>query len=214
LNAAVPVHSPKVAALRIVRLWSTTTVNHSHNKQTNNRKEQPMKTTNKMLIAALALGVSAWVTTAQDQGGPPQPGNRPPRGEGGGPGGPGGPGGFGGERGGPGGPGGQRGGPGGGQRFTPPIIAALDANGDGVIDEKEIANASAALKKLDKDGDGKLSREEYMGVRPGGFGGPGGPGGQGGPGMRGPGGEGRRGGPGGPGGPGGEERPQRPPLEQ
>ncbi|MSU58604.1 MAG: hypothetical protein EXS35_10580 [Pedosphaera sp.] len=43
---------------------------------------------------------------------------------------------------------------------VPPLIGALDANGDGVIDEKEIANASAALKKLDKNGDGKLTMEE------------------------------------------------------
>jgi hypothetical protein len=46
-----------------------------------------------------------------------------------------------------------------------PIIAALDANGDGVIDASEIANAPTALKKLDKNGDGKLTREE---LRPGG----------------------------------------------
>jgi hypothetical protein len=139
-----------------------------------------MKMKDRMLITSLALGMTAWTATAQDQGGPPQPGNRPPRGEAGGPGGPG----------------------GGGQRFVPPIVAALDANGDSVIDEKEIENATAALKKLDKNGDGKLTREEFMGMRPGGPGGPGmrGPGG--------PGGEGRRGGPGGEGG------PQRPPLEQ
>ena len=94
-------------------------------------------------------------------------------------------------------------------------MTALDANSDGVIDEKEIANAPAALKKLDKDGDGKLSREEYMGMRPGGQGGPGGPGGQGGPGMRGQGrGPGGPGGPGDQGGAGGESRPQRPPADQ
>lgn len=64
-----------------------------------------------------------------------------------------------------------------------PIVTALDANSDGTIDEAELKNATAALKKLDKDGDGKLSQEETrpagMGGR-GGFGG--GPGGQGGPG--------------------------------
>lgn len=42
-----------------------------------------------------------------------------------------------------------------------PLLAALDANGDGVIDAKEIANAPAALKTLDKNGDGKLTRDEY-----------------------------------------------------
>jgi hypothetical protein len=41
-----------------------------------------------------------------------------------------------------------------------PLMQALDANTDGVIDEKEIANASAALKKLDKNSDGKLTGEE------------------------------------------------------
>jgi Ca2+-binding EF-hand superfamily protein len=64
-----------------------------------------------------------------------------------------------------------------------PIFAALDTNGDGVIDEQEMANAPAALKKLDRNGDGKLTEDE---VRPqfgrGGPGGPGGPGGRGGPG--------------------------------
>jgi hypothetical protein len=48
------------------------------------------------------------------------------------------------------------------RRPVPPIIAALDANKDGVIDADEIAKAPAALKTLDKDGDGKLSREETM----------------------------------------------------
>lgn len=44
-----------------------------------------------------------------------------------------------------------------------PLFTALDANADGVIDDKEIAGAVAALKKLDKNGDGKLTDEE---VRP------------------------------------------------
>ena len=39
-------------------------------------------------------------------------------------------------------------------------MIALDANGDGIIDEQEIANASAALKKLDKNGDGVLTQDE------------------------------------------------------
>ena len=45
-------------------------------------------------------------------------------------------------------------------RPVPPIIAALDANGDGIIDPVEISNAVAVLTKLDVNGDGSLSREE------------------------------------------------------
>jgi hypothetical protein len=47
-----------------------------------------------------------------------------------------------------------------GHRPPPPVIVALDANHDGVIDADEIANASAALKTLDKNGDGKLTQDE------------------------------------------------------
>jgi Ca2+-binding EF-hand superfamily protein len=47
------------------------------------------------------------------------------------------------------------------------LNAALDANKDGTIDEKEIKDASAALKKLDKNGDGKLTREELRPNMPG-----------------------------------------------
>src|SRR5689334_25066169 len=73
------------------------------------------------------------------------------------------------------------GGPGGGHhRMRPPpvaIIGALDANHDGVIDADEIANASEVLKKLDKNGDGQLTPDEFMGPPPFGHhpGGPGGP---------------------------------------
>jgi hypothetical protein len=49
---------------------------------------------------------------------------------------------------------------------VPAIVAALDANHDGVIDANEIANAPAALKSLDKNGDGKLTPDEFMGPRP------------------------------------------------
>ena len=49
---------------------------------------------------------------------------------------------------------------------VPAIVAALDANHDGVIDAQEIANAPAALKSLDKNGDGKLTPDEFMGPRP------------------------------------------------
>lgn len=114
-----------------------------------------MKTSKSILLAALALGVSATLVLAQGE--PQGPGgNRPPR-QGGGQGGP---------------------GQGGGQRMMGgPLMAALDANKDGTIDEKEIANASAALKSLDKNGDGKLTAEEIRPQRPQGQGGPGGPGG-------------------------------------
>jgi len=101
------------------------------------------------------------------------------------------------------------GGPGGGHHRMrhPPIaiIGALDANHDGVIDADEIANAVEALKKLDKNGDGKLTPDEFLGAPPGGPGG--------GPGQPGPNGEGGPRGPGSPrpdgqNGPG--NRPQRP----
>ena len=94
-------------------------------------------------------------------------------------------GGPGGERGGPGGerggPGGERGGPGGqrgggerGQRGggdmgrmmqMMPVLAALDADKDGVISRSEINNAAAALRKLDKNGDGELDAEEMRPTR-------------------------------------------------
>ena len=41
-----------------------------------------------------------------------------------------------------------------------PLRRALDADGDHVISSEEIANAAAALKTLDKNGDGRLDREE------------------------------------------------------
>lgn len=89
-----------------------------------------------------------------------------------------------------------------------PLLAALDADSNGELSAQEIAGASEALKKLDKNQDGKLGRDELRPSfdrpeGPGGF--PGGP-----PGMMGPGGfppgpggfpGGPPGGPGGPGGP-------------
>ena len=116
-----------------------------------------MKTTSKAVIAMLALGASAWVIIAQDNGGPAD-GQRPPRRQNMD------------NQGGPGGPGGQRLR---GNRPPPPaVVRALDANHDGVVDADEIANASAALKTLDKDGDGKLTMQELMGPPPQGMGGP------------------------------------------
>jgi hypothetical protein len=44
---------------------------------------------------------------------------------------------------------------------VPMLIAVLDANHDAVIDAAEIANAPAALKTLDKNGDGQLTPAEY-----------------------------------------------------
>ncbi len=56
-----------------------------------------------------------------------------------------------------------------------PVMAALDADGDGEISASEIDGAVSALRKLDKNEDGKLTPDE---LRPemGGPGGPGGPG--------------------------------------
>ena len=48
-----------------------------------------------------------------------------------------------------------------------PVIAALDADHDGVISAEEIAGASAALKKLDRNEDGMI---DFLEMRP-----PGGP---------------------------------------
>jgi Ca2+-binding EF-hand superfamily protein len=66
-----------------------------------------------------------------------------------------------------------------------PLMMALDADRNGEISAEEIKNASAALKKLDKNGDGKVTRDELRPDVPPGFGGrgqagfrrPGGPGG-------------------------------------
>ena len=52
-----------------------------------------------------------------------------------------------------------------GPRHRPPplpLVVALDANHDRVIDAGEIANASTALLTLDKNGDGKLTVDEYL----------------------------------------------------
>jgi hypothetical protein len=68
--------------------------------------------------------------------------------------------------------------PPGARRPAPPIVAALDTNGDGELDATEITNASAALLQLDVNGDGSLSKEE---LRPKDHRGPGGPGGPGAP---------------------------------
>src|ERR1043166_1074016 len=100
-----------------------------------------MKTSTKLaLLGSAALGVAAWTLPAQDAGpAPDRDRERPQRRE--------------------------DGPPGAGREGRPPmmpLIGALDLNHDGVIDADEIKHASAALLKLDKDGDGKLSREEFL----------------------------------------------------
>ena len=46
------------------------------------------------------------------------------------------------------------------------MIGALDADHNGVVSAEELKNATEALKKLDKNGDGELSIEELLGGRP------------------------------------------------
>lgn len=54
-----------------------------------------------------------------------------------------------------------------------PLLQALDKDHDGTLSAKEIAGAAAALKTLDKNRDGKLTRDEMLPPPPpGGFGGP------------------------------------------
>ena len=43
-----------------------------------------------------------------------------------------------------------------------PVLVALDADGDGELSAKEIDNAAAALRTLDKNKDGKLMRDELL----------------------------------------------------
>lgn len=51
-----------------------------------------------------------------------------------------------------------------GDRPAPAFEVALDANKDGTIDKTEISESTAALKKLDKDSDGKVSMRELRGA--------------------------------------------------
>jgi len=67
---------------------------------------------------------------------------------------------------------------------VPPIVSALDADGDGVIGSEEITNAPSALLTLDRDADGRLTQEEFRPAKAGGKGRQGGPDGRpGGPGS-------------------------------
>ena len=73
----------------------------------------------------------------------------------------------------PGGPGGPGGPPSPG--FA--IFAALDADHNNALSAAEIDNASAVLKQLDRNGDGKLTPDEFPAGRGGPAAGPGGRGG-------------------------------------
>ena len=107
-----------------------------------------MKST-KMMIFAVAITMCLAATVMAQPPGGQRGGERGQRG---------------GERG---GPGGQRGGGDMGRMMQMmPVLAALDANKDGVISKSEINNAAAALRKLDKNGDGELDAEEMRPSRP------------------------------------------------
>jgi len=43
-----------------------------------------------------------------------------------------------------------------------PVLAAVDTNGDGILSAEEIRNSPGSIRKLDLDGDGKVTREELM----------------------------------------------------
>lgn len=45
--------------------------------------------------------------------------------------------------------------------MLPQIIMAPDTDRDGKLSPAEIDNAAAALRKLDRNGDGKLTADEY-----------------------------------------------------
>ena len=76
----------------------------------------------------------------------------------------------------PAGPGRGRGGPQGGRGgLILPLMSALDADKDGTISAAEIEKSASALKKLDRNGDGNLARDELRPEFPGGRGGTGRP---------------------------------------
>ncbi len=94
----------------------------------------------KPILITLALAACSLIAQAQPEGGGPPPGGP----EGGPP---------------PGGPRGMR-------RAPDPLMVALDADKNGELSAAEIANATVALKALDKDADGKITKEELRPARP------------------------------------------------
>jgi EF hand len=60
------------------------------------------------------------------------------------------------------GPGGRGGREGGERNFIriDPVLAAIDTNGDGILSAVEIRNAADAVRKLDRNGDGRITRDE------------------------------------------------------
>ncbi|MGB0580806.1 MAG: hypothetical protein ACPGVU_13975 [Limisphaerales bacterium] len=129
------------------------------------------------LIFSLVIGAClvAGDSRAQNRGNDRGQG---PGGDRGGFGGPGGDRGRGGPPGGPPGGGGDRRG-GGRPKFMQflPVLVALDADKNGEISSQELENATAALKALDKNKDGKLTEDEVRPERPPGGRGRGGQGG-------------------------------------
>jgi hypothetical protein len=117
--------------------WSYV-VNSDESHRTNERIRM------KKMLLTLALGLALpAITLAQNEPAPPRrdrPPGREPRPEEG----------FGGP----------------GRRPVPPLVAALDKNHDGVIDEQEIKDASDSLRSLDKNKDGKLTLDELRPPRP------------------------------------------------
>ena len=106
------------------------------------KNNKNMKTQTLALMTAVTLGVTGLLASAQDHDTPGPVANSAPDAPAGRP-----------------GPGPRNQRPG-NRPPRSPLQAALDANGDGIISADEIANAPAALRKLDGDGDGKLTIAE------------------------------------------------------
>jgi Spy/CpxP family protein refolding chaperone len=137
-----------------------------------NKRQKIMKKS--AMVLALALGMSAWSLNAQDEGGPPPSGERPP-----------------GQEGGPGAQGGRARGQAGFHLLPPHVMEQLNLTAD---QQKQVAALEAEVKaKLEKIlTPEQLKQMKQMrppmrpsgpGGGPGGQAGPGGPGGQGGEGQ-------------------------------